>query len=171
MQFVNKMIAAMKTDGLLVDNLVFDDLVHRVPTKTKPNKKDGYYVAFSSGSAVYYGNWITGVEKAYSVQTNISARDNSLALRAARDAYKQEKAAKQLASAKQFTNEWDNTRELEGSDSYDLLYNNVDMALSVLDGEAKCVLNFTKMRAHELPVPVIIDNCSAKNTEVSCDEK
>ena len=43
----------------------------------------------------------------------------------------------------------------------------VDMALSVLDGEAKCALEITKIRDHELPVPVIIDNCSAKNAEVS----
>ena len=110
MQYVNEMIAAMKSDGLLVNNLIFDDLVHRVPTIAKPNQKDGYYVAFSGGSSVYYGNWITGVEKAHSFQTNVTARDNSLALRAARAAYKEAQLKKQLASAKQCRTQWDNAR-------------------------------------------------------------
>ncbi|AWB58208.1 toprim domain-containing protein [Colwellia sp. Arc7-D] len=110
MQYVNEMIAAMKSDGLLVNNLIFDDLVHRVPTIAKPNQKDGYYVAFSGGSSVYYGNWITGVEKAHSFQTNVTARDNSLALRAARAAYKEAQLKKQLASAKQCRTQWENAR-------------------------------------------------------------
>ena len=110
MQYVNEMIAAMKSDGLLVDKLIFDDLVHRVPTIAKPNQKDGYYVAFSGGNSVYYGNWITGVEKAHSFQTNVTARDNSLALKAARAAFKEAQLKKQLASAKQCRTQWDNAR-------------------------------------------------------------
>ncbi len=108
MQYVNEMIAAMTSDGLLVDNLIFDDLIHRVPTIAKPNQKDGYYVAFSGGSLVYYGNWLTGIEKAHSLQTQVTARDNSLALRSAKAAYKEARRTKQLASAKQCIYQWEN---------------------------------------------------------------
>ena len=108
MEYVNEMIAAMTNDGLLVDNLIFDDLLHRVPTLAKPNQKDGYYVAFSGGSSVYYGNWLTGIEKAHSFQSKVSTRHNSLALRAARTAYREAKLTKQLASAKQCQIQWEN---------------------------------------------------------------
>lgn len=110
MQYVNEMIAAMTSDGLLVDNLIFDDLIHRVPTIAKPNQKDGYYVAFSSGTSVYYGDWVTGLEKAYSIETKVFTRNNSSAFKSARAAYKENQKVKQLASAKQCRTQWDNAR-------------------------------------------------------------
>lgn len=102
------MIATMNSSGLIVNNLIFDAQLHRVPTIAKPNQKDGWYVAFPNGKSVLYGDWRTGAAKTYSGQAKPFSRDDALALKKARDAYKKAKLVKQQASANECQAQWKN---------------------------------------------------------------
>lgn len=53
--------------GLIVQNIVSDGKLHRVPTIDKPLSKNGYYVCHESGCL--NGNWRTGQEEFFSTKT------------------------------------------------------------------------------------------------------
>jgi len=110
MDYSNEMIAVLRDSGLLVDSLVFDGQLHRTPTTAKPNRKDGWYVAFVDGQSILFGNWITGVEKTYSVKEESNSRHDLAALKKARISYKQTKLAKQKQSAAECQEIWANAK-------------------------------------------------------------
>lgn len=72
MQYLNEMLTSMKGSGLRVENLIFDGLLHNVPTYDKPSQNGGWYLAFINGRTILYGNGITGIEKIYTIQTKIT---------------------------------------------------------------------------------------------------
>lgn len=51
----------MNLPGLIINGpLIADDQLHRVPTESKPRKKNGWYIAYDGGNTVIYGNWEEG---------------------------------------------------------------------------------------------------------------
>jgi len=112
MQYLNEIIAAMTRDGLLVHNLNFDGQLYRLPIISKPNKQDASYIAFPDGTGVWYLNWVTGVEKVFSIETKVITRDDLLKRKAAKAAYKQVKLDKQRTSAMQCQSQWAGASEV-----------------------------------------------------------
>lgn len=72
MHYINEMLTSMKGSGLQVENVIFDGLLHNVPTYDKPSQNAGWYLAFINGKTILFGNGITGVEKIYTIQTKIT---------------------------------------------------------------------------------------------------
>ena len=106
MNYINEMIAALQSSGLLVDDLIFDGELHRVPTIAKPSNKNGWYVAFVEGTSVLFGDWLTGIEKVWSVQSIKTTREGIIANKKAKLIYKQEKLKKQQKSAEDCQKIW-----------------------------------------------------------------
>ena len=51
---------ALRSAGLIVDEIEFDWALHRVPTQDKPNSKNGAYLAYGDAPAsVWWQNWAT----------------------------------------------------------------------------------------------------------------
>jgi len=112
MQYENEILADMKNSGLLVDHLIFDGAIQRVPTTKKPKQEDGYYVVLSDGQSVLYGDWGTGIERVYSVKGVVFSRDVLLACERMKVIYKQEKLTKQKESAKQCQRIWSSANKV-----------------------------------------------------------
>lgn len=53
--------------GLIVNNIISDAKLHRVPTVDKPLSKNGYYVSHENG--IFMGNWATGQKEFFSTST------------------------------------------------------------------------------------------------------
>lgn len=59
----------VRANGLLVDSIVFDGALHRVPTADKPHAKDGAYRAHADAPAsVWFLNWRTGVSDVWTAK-------------------------------------------------------------------------------------------------------
>lgn len=54
------MLKVAREFGLLVENIVSDNQIHRVATLAKPSKKNGWYVATPESWSIYMGDWQTG---------------------------------------------------------------------------------------------------------------
>jgi len=106
MSYLNEMLAALQNSGLLVDDLIFDGELHRVPTITKPKNQNGWYVAFAEGTSVLYGDWLTGTEKLWSVQSIKTTREGIIANKKAKLVHKQETLKKQKKSAEACQKIW-----------------------------------------------------------------
>lgn len=60
MPYFNEVLIVAREFGLLVDDLTFDNQIHRVATVAKPSKKNGWYAADPDNSSIYMGDWQTG---------------------------------------------------------------------------------------------------------------
>lgn len=106
MSHLNEMRAELQSAGLIVDELVFDNQLRRVPTIAKPKDKSAYYIGFVDGEAVHYGDWRTGLVATCSARTRKVTRADYLKVKKAQEVYKQEQLIKQKRSAEQCRELW-----------------------------------------------------------------
>lgn len=84
MQYFNEMLKVAREFGLLVEDIVSDNQIHRVATLAKPSKKNGWYVATPESCSIYMGDWQTGHTQSWYPQRAVSSipkRDTSEHLR------------------------------------------------------------------------------------------
>ena len=73
-------LSALHEAGLSVDSIEFDGQMHRVPTKDKPNSKNGAYVAYGDAPAsVWWQDWATGESGTWTAkgQSNLTASEKA----------------------------------------------------------------------------------------------
>jgi putative DNA primase/helicase len=62
MNYQDQLKAALNF-GLLVDDIKQDEQLHRVATRLKPNRENGWYVAYHS--LLIMGDWQTGITELF----------------------------------------------------------------------------------------------------------
>lgn len=105
----SQLIDHLTANGLIVKSLQFDSL-ERVPTQDKPNKLNGWYIAFNTPvMMVVYGNWATGETDKY------ISKDRLLSKRDFVELHQQIERAKKLREQAQ-ANQWEiNRQKLEAT--------------------------------------------------------
>ena len=90
--------------GLLLSEIVADGEIHRVPTKSKPFKKNGWYVAYPDSHICIFGNWESDermVFKPNGLQVTLTERANIKEQAAARCYQKEQQQQKAAQQARQ----------------------------------------------------------------------
>ena len=73
MQYFNEMLKVAREFGLLVEDIVSDNQIHRVATLAKPSKKNGWYIVTPEICSIYMGDWQTGHTQSWYPQRAVSS--------------------------------------------------------------------------------------------------
>jgi len=84
--------------GLIVDHIVQDEELHRVPTISKPKGKNGWYIAFNE--LLVMGDWQTGVTKTFKQNGNTYTQEDRLRIKQSNEQRRRKKELLQRKAAR-----------------------------------------------------------------------
>ncbi|MBA6354889.1 MULTISPECIES: toprim domain-containing protein [unclassified Colwellia] len=111
MNYQDKLTAAINF-GLLVKQLICDAELHRVPTQLSPQRRNGWYIAFTESPTIVIGDWQTGITETWKPDGHTQNKQERIEIRKAIEAAKKVRTIKQFEATKNALALYNNAKQI-----------------------------------------------------------